>query len=173
MIKKITLGLTSAVIAVTLATAMAAGPAWNVSGDWDIAFVYNGTTYTHDATLTQTSSSTVTGSGGYPANAPHTYSWVIDSGSVNGNTIQLNTHYTQGANCTMTINGTIASNATMSGTWTDNCDGTRNGTWTSTSGRANAIVPTNKDQCKDDGWMSFSNPSFKNQGECVSWTNHD
>ncbi len=29
-------------------------------------------------------------------------------------------------------------------------------------------VPTNKDQCKDGGWMTFTNPSFKNQGQCVS-----
>lgn len=31
-----------------------------------------------------------------------------------------------------------------------------------------ATQPTNKDQCKNDGWKSFSNPSFKNQGQCVS-----
>jgi hypothetical protein len=29
--------------------------------------------------------------------------------------------------------------------------------------------PTNKDQCKGDGWKSFNNPSFKNQGDCVSF----
>ncbi|MES2986051.1 MAG: hypothetical protein V4686_02905 [Patescibacteria group bacterium] len=29
-------------------------------------------------------------------------------------------------------------------------------------------TPTNKDQCKNDGWKSFTNPSFKNQGQCVS-----
>lgn len=32
--------------------------------------------------------------------------------------------------------------------------------------------PTNKDQCKDGGWMTFNSPSFKNQGQCVSYTNH-
>ncbi len=30
-------------------------------------------------------------------------------------------------------------------------------------------VPTSKDQCKKGGWMTFSNPSFKNQGQCVSY----
>lgn len=30
-------------------------------------------------------------------------------------------------------------------------------------------VPTSKDQCKNGGWMKFSNPSFKNQGQCVSY----
>ncbi len=30
-------------------------------------------------------------------------------------------------------------------------------------------VPTDKDQCKDDGWKTFTDPSFKNQGDCVSF----
>lgn len=29
--------------------------------------------------------------------------------------------------------------------------------------------PTNKDQCKNGGWQKFDNPSFKNQGQCVSF----
>lgn len=32
--------------------------------------------------------------------------------------------------------------------------------------------PTSKDQCKKNGWMTFNNPSFKNQGQCVSYFNH-
>lgn len=28
--------------------------------------------------------------------------------------------------------------------------------------------PTSKDQCKNGGWKTFTNPSFKNQGQCVS-----
>jgi hypothetical protein len=32
--------------------------------------------------------------------------------------------------------------------------------------------PTAKAQCKKGGWKSFSSPSFKNQGQCVSWFNH-
>ena len=33
-------------------------------------------------------------------------------------------------------------------------------------------VPTTqaaKDQCKDGGWQNFTSPSFKNQGDCVSY----
>ncbi len=30
-------------------------------------------------------------------------------------------------------------------------------------------APTNKDQCKNDGWKTFTNPTFKNQGQCVSY----
>lgn len=29
--------------------------------------------------------------------------------------------------------------------------------------------PTSKDQCKEDGWQTFNNPTFKNQGDCVSY----
>jgi hypothetical protein len=32
--------------------------------------------------------------------------------------------------------------------------------------------PTNKEQCKNGGWMTFNNPTFRNQGQCVSFTNH-
>jgi hypothetical protein len=32
--------------------------------------------------------------------------------------------------------------------------------------------PTSKDLCKKDGWKTFNNPSFKNQGDCVSFSNH-
>ncbi len=30
-------------------------------------------------------------------------------------------------------------------------------------------VLTNKDQCKNNGWKAYANPSFKNQGDCVSY----
>jgi hypothetical protein len=32
--------------------------------------------------------------------------------------------------------------------------------------------PTSKDQCKGDGWKQFNTPAFKNQGDCVSYTNN-
>jgi hypothetical protein len=32
--------------------------------------------------------------------------------------------------------------------------------------------PTSKAQCKKGGWKSFSNPSFKNQGQCVAYVEH-
>jgi hypothetical protein len=31
--------------------------------------------------------------------------------------------------------------------------------------------PTNKDQCKNGGWQTFTNPSFKNQGQCIKYVN--
>jgi hypothetical protein len=32
--------------------------------------------------------------------------------------------------------------------------------------------PTSKAQCKHGGWKTFTNPSFKNQGQCVSFVEH-
>jgi len=31
--------------------------------------------------------------------------------------------------------------------------------------------PTTKDQCKDQGWKSFNNPTFKNKDKCVDYVN--
>ncbi len=38
---------------------------------------------------------------------------------------------------------------------------------------ANPVTPTPvaKDECKNGGWKNFTDPVFKNQGQCVSWTN--
>jgi hypothetical protein len=38
------------------------------------------------------------------------------------------------------------------------------------------VSATNKDQCKDNGWMNLTDDNgnaFKNQGQCVSWTQHN
>jgi hypothetical protein len=32
-----------------------------------------------------------------------------------------------------------------------------------------AVVPTHKSQCKNGGWKSFTNPTFKNQGKCIKY----
>lgn len=31
--------------------------------------------------------------------------------------------------------------------------------------------PVDKDECKDNGWQSFNNPAFKNQGDCIQYVN--
>jgi hypothetical protein len=42
-----------------------------------------------------------------------------------------------------------------------------------TASAAAVAPPTSKDQCKDGGWMKYNNPSFANQGGCVSYVaNH-
>lgn len=35
-----------------------------------------------------------------------------------------------------------------------------------------ALTPADKDACKKDGWKTFNTPVFKNQGQCVSFVNH-
>jgi hypothetical protein len=35
-----------------------------------------------------------------------------------------------------------------------------------------ATSPTSVAQCKKGGWKTFTSPSFKNQGQCVSWVQH-
>lgn len=37
-----------------------------------------------------------------------------------------------------------------------------------TSGPVLVGPPTSKEQCKSEGWKAFNNPSFVNQGQCVS-----
>jgi hypothetical protein len=32
--------------------------------------------------------------------------------------------------------------------------------------------PTDKNQCKNEGWKTFNNPPFKNQGQCVEFVNN-
>lgn len=31
--------------------------------------------------------------------------------------------------------------------------------------------PTNKVQCKNGGWKTFTNPAFNNQGDCIKYVN--
>lgn len=286
-------------LAAVLALPFAAGlhaeaatmPGWNVTGNYVINFNYLGSDYAHDMSLTQDSSGALTGNGGNPAGGTHVYSWVIDSGSVSGNSLTFTAHYTASADAVtpltvMNATGTVASDGTLSGTWSDNYQGgSRSGTWSTASGTATVIyvatnaatgvtagdatlnganggaaasghsfwvststfstatpsipvgvystpdlgaiaantsfsaalssvttsgvpgnlpaispnttyyyaawslvdgtwhpgaimsfktapapvtAPTNKDQCKNDGWKTFTHPSFKNQGQCVS-----
>lgn len=35
-----------------------------------------------------------------------------------------------------------------------------------------ALAPTNKEQCKHDGWQLFTQPSFRNQGQCIRYVEH-
>lgn len=155
---------------------VSAASTWDTTGSYVIAFDYLGTPYAHDLTLNQDGSGNLTGNGGHPAGGPHVYTWVITSGSVTGNTIDFYADYTASADAvtpqtTMHVMGTINPDGSMSGTWTDNYQGgSRGGSWTSTSGMATLMLsPDSKEQCKKDGWKTFNNPTFKNQGDCVSY----
>lgn len=116
-------------------------PNWTVTGSYVAAFNYLGTDYPHDMSLTQDGLGGLTGSGGSPAGA-NTYTWVVTSGSIAGDSIDFFADYTATPDAvtpltTMHVVGTIAPGGTMSGTWSDNyAAGTRTGTWVTTSGAA-------------------------------------
>jgi len=122
----------------------AAAPTWDITGNYVININYLGNDYAHDMSLTQSNTGTLTGNGGSPAGA-NTYTWVITSGSVSGNSIDFLANYTATVDAvipqtTMHVMGTVANDGTLSGTWSDNYQGgSRSGTWVSVSGSAMAL----------------------------------
>ncbi len=117
--------------------ANAATPDFNVTGDYVVSF--DG--YLHDMDLTQSSTGTVTGTGGYPAgSSTKTYTWHVTSGVVSDDDINLTIVYDSGATGTiMHMDGDIATSGVMSGTWDDNFGGFRTGSWYTSSGTAALI----------------------------------
>lgn len=58
--------------------------------------------------------------------------------------------------------------------YTENIDGFKFGTDSETTTydfEPAATSPSSKDDCKDDGWMNFSDPTFENQGQCIKYVN--
>jgi hypothetical protein len=141
--------LITALVALPLGGALSVSaatiPYWDVTGDYVVQMGYLGDTYAHDMSLAQNDAGNLTGDGGHPAGGAHTYSWVLDSGTVSGSDIHFTAHYTAGADAvtpltTLHATGTIASNGTMSGTWSDNYQGgSRSGTWSTSGGTAEML----------------------------------
>ncbi|MDQ3076263.1 MAG: hypothetical protein M3Q34_04000 [bacterium] len=163
--KKISLGLAAFALMFSAVAfkAQAVAPAWDTSGSYVVGFQLTGSSdvYSHDMTLVQNSSGSITsGNGGYPAGGPHTFAWTVSSGVVTGNVINLTSAYTLGAIGTTThMTGTISPDGSMSGTWDDNYGGgSRTGTWSTTSGSAkyNTVVVVSGDTSAGynmPGWL--------------------
>ena len=118
----------------------AAAPNWDVTDSWVSVFTL-GADYAHDMILSQDGAGNVTGSGGYIAGGPYSYTWNVTSGSVDGDTITLTILYDVGAPGTvMHMTGTIAPDGSMSGVWDDNFGGYRAGTWHTSSGAAVSLT---------------------------------
>jgi hypothetical protein len=73
--------------------------------------------------------------------------------------------------CDLDMDGDGVPNAT------DNCSATPNPTQSDFDGdhigdacEVGPVKPTNKDQCKGDGWKIWT-PRFKNQGDCIQYVN--
>ena len=148
--------------------ARAATPDWNITGTWNLDFNFGGGHYLHTMTVTTFNSTTGAFSGTGVYSDP-SYTWTV-TGIVSGYDVTYHIVYTgTNAGYTVDVTGTIASGGTsMSGTWGN---ASQSGTWTGV-GAATAVLigpPTDKDQCKKDGWKIFNNPTFKNQGDCVSF----
>jgi hypothetical protein len=118
-----------------------AATTWNTTGDYVVNMNYLGTDYSHDMSLVQDSLGNLTGNGGSPAGSS-TYTWVINSGTVDGDSINFTANYTATADAVtpqtvLTVAGIIAEDGTISGTWSDNyAGGERAGTLSTVSGSA-------------------------------------
>jgi hypothetical protein len=182
--KKLILGIAFSVFTFALmaAPSFAVTPNWSTTGTWnfDLNSTVWGGIYSKTMVIAQDSSGNITGNG---SNVPAGNTWNV-VGNVSGNTVNFSLTYdVPMAGYVATFTGNIQSDGLMNGTWSD-VQYADSGLWHSTSGAATEIVaptltitpipaligpPTNKDQCKRDGWKTFNNPLFKNQGQCIKY----
>jgi hypothetical protein len=112
---------------------------WSMTGTWTRNVDFQGSTYTHSYTTTQ-SGDTYTGTGRKPATGTIEATESV-TGTITGNHLTLHSTYLTGdPGYTQDAVGTIASDGSISGTWTDN--GGRSGGWTSPAGSAKPTRPT-------------------------------
>jgi len=105
---------------------------WSVVGDWTLSFLYLGSSYLHDMTVTlQQIGGAFEGYGHYVPDPD--YTWAV-TGNVVGDIVSFHILYT-GKNAGYYVDavGTIATDGTMSGTWSNPA---QSGTWSSTAGVA-------------------------------------
>jgi len=135
--------LVSAALSVAVPIAQAATANWDVSGSWVSKHEFGGNIYTHGNNIVQALDGTLTGTGGWDGtqngnliSTPNT--WAIDSGSVSGDIIHFNYHYTSVETCALKgyIDAVINTDGSMAGTWHDDCGAGRTGAWTAPAGSA-------------------------------------
>ena len=100
--------------------------------------------------------------GGVDASGVAYYEYQINGGSWvnNGNSLTVNTNLGVGSH---TLKVRAVDNAGNVGAES------AAGTVTVNTVPPPVVLPTNKEQCMKDGWKTFTNPKFKNQGDCVSF----
>lgn len=124
-----------------------AATTWNTTGNYVINMNLLGTDYPHNMSLTQNTFGNLSGSG-TTTSGTSTYTWVIESGTVVGDSIHLTANYTAMADAVtpqtvLTMTGMLAQNGTISGTWSDNYRGVqRTGNFSTVSGRATTTATT-------------------------------
>jgi hypothetical protein len=103
-------------------------------------------------------------------NPPNGWAWPsLDSGSVVTNSEYGDTSYIPSVGMYGFMVRAVDSAGNKSA-WTD-ANKTIGDSCQITFSNAPVLVgpPTNKDQCKKNGWKTFNNPSFKNQGQCEKY----
>lgn len=107
---------------------------WNVTGTYTVNLTIGETPYTEYLVLTQSGNEI---GGSLALDLAQTQSvWNIDSGTVNGNEVEIFAHFGTNTNMKLVMNGTIAEDGSMSGTWHDIDWNTRSGNWSTTAGHA-------------------------------------
>ena len=110
-------------------------PRWSLEGDWTLKFMYLGSPYIHEMTVTiQQLGGSFEGYGHYVPDPG--YTWTV-TGTVSESNVAFRIVYT-GKNLGYFVDavGTIASDGTMSGTWSNP---SQSGTWSSTAGEATLL----------------------------------
>jgi hypothetical protein len=153
--------------------AFAAEPNWELNDNTAIVFTCGGGEYPHTLlNVSQDEDGTLTGNGWY--HPDHSYTWDL-TGDIDGDNITYTITYTgAAAGSVYTNTGVIALDGSISGTSTGNCQtfASPADTATEIEDEPEVTVPTSKDQCKKDGWMTLTDSegnAFKNQGQCVSF----
>lgn len=107
---------------------------WDVSGSYVIDLMVGSAPYTEYLELSQDGLDI---KGDSLALAGNASPWTIDSGTVNGTTVEFLAHYNAVPTLQALFNATIAADGSLiDGVWADVDPGTRSGTWASTSGTA-------------------------------------
>lgn len=128
----------------------ASNPNWNVSGSYNVEMKSNEISNSHNVSLEQDSSGNLSGSGASLIGVD-TYAWIVKSGSVDGDAINIVANYTATPDAitpqtVLNLNGHIAIDGSISGVWSDNYQGgSRSGSFLTTKGNAVVLeqVPVN------------------------------
>jgi len=109
---------------------------WDITGEWNLTFMYSGSPYNHDMTVTFQNMYTGVFSGYGHSNTDSSIWDIQATSNVSGDTIHLDLIYT-GVNAGYTVHavGTIDSNGhIVNGNWTSSA--AQSGTWSSITGHA-------------------------------------
>lgn len=138
LLSLITIMLVSSIMTVLPTRAAIEGtPNWNVTGNYVIDLTYGESHYTEYLALTQDVRGTIIGDS--LALAGPTSKWIIDGGSVSGNTLQFGAYYETNPSMRIFSYATIQPDGSMSGVWYDVEWNTREGTWTTLRGHATPV----------------------------------